>query len=40
MSDKSDIKIVEEIIESFSNEYTIKIIFDTSDYSKYLLENI
>ena len=34
------LNIVEEIIESFSNEYTIKIIFDNSDYSKYLLENI
>ena len=32
--------IVEEIIRCFSNEYRIKIIFDNSDYSKYLLENI
>ncbi|MDC1047099.1 hypothetical protein OAQ96_00265 [Alphaproteobacteria bacterium] len=32
--------IVEEIIECFSNEYRIKIIFDNSDYSKYLLKNI
>jgi len=32
--------IVEEIIESFSSEYKIKIIFDNSDYSKYLFENI
>jgi hypothetical protein len=32
--------IIEEIIESFSNEYEIKVIFDNSDYSKYLLENM
>ena len=32
--------IVEEIIKYFSNEYKIKIIFDNSDFSKYLLENI
>ena len=32
--------IVEEIIKCFSNEYRIKIIFDNSDYSKYLLEDI
>ena len=32
--------IVEEIIGSFCNEYEIKIIFDNSEYSKYLLENI
>jgi hypothetical protein len=32
--------IIEEIIKCFSNEYTIKIIFDNSYYSKYLLENI
>ena len=34
------LNILEEIIESFSSEYKIKIIFDNSDYSKYLLENI
>ena len=34
------LNIVEEIIKYFSNEYRIKIIFDNSDYSKYLLENI
>ena len=34
------LQIVEDIIESFSNEYKIKIIFDNSDYSKYLLQNI
>jgi hypothetical protein len=32
--------IIEEIINYFSNEYIIKIIFDNSDYSKYLSENI
>ena len=32
--------IIEEIINSFSDEYKIKIIFDTSDYSKYLLKYI
>tara|TARA_B100001250_G_scaffold187409_1_gene161032 strand:+ start:290 stop:1438 length:1149 start_codon:yes stop_codon:yes gene_type:complete len=32
--------IIEEIINCFSNEYKIKIIFDSSDYSKYLIENI
>ncbi len=32
--------ILEEIIGSFCNEYEIKIIFDNSEYSKYLLENI
>jgi hypothetical protein len=31
--------ILEEIIESFCNEYEIKIIFDNSEYSKYLLES-
>jgi hypothetical protein len=34
------LKILEEIIESFSGEYKIKIILDESDYSEYLLENI
>jgi hypothetical protein len=32
--------IVEEIIRGFCNDYEIKIIFDNSEYSKYLLENI
>jgi len=32
--------IIEEIIQTFSNQFKIKIIFDNSDYSKYLLENI
>ena len=32
--------ILEEIIKSFSNEYKIKIIFDNSDYSNYLLGNM
>jgi len=32
--------IIKEIINYFSNEYIIKIIFDNSDYSKYLSENI
>ncbi len=32
--------VLEEIIKNFSKEYKIKIIFDNSDYSKYLLENI
>ena len=32
--------ILEEIIRNFCNEYEIKIIFDNSEYSKYLLENI
>jgi hypothetical protein len=32
--------IVEEIIKCFSNKYKIKIIFDNSDYSKYLIDNI
>ena len=32
--------ILEEIIKNFSNEYVIKIIFDNSDYSKYLSESI
>jgi hypothetical protein len=32
--------IIEEIIRNFFNEYEIKIIFDNSEYSKYLLENI
>jgi ADP-heptose:LPS heptosyltransferase len=32
--------ILEEIIESFCNEYEIKIILDNSEYSNYLLENI
>ena len=32
--------ILESIIESFSREYKIKVIFDNSDYSKYLLESI
>ncbi len=31
---------VEEIIKHFGNEYTIKIIFDNSNYSEYLFENI
>jgi len=34
------LNIIEEVIESFSNKYEIKIIFDDSQYSKYLLENI
>jgi hypothetical protein len=34
------LRIVEEIIESFSMEYEIKIILDNSDYSKYFLKNI
>jgi len=34
------LQIVREIIDIFSNEYKIKIIFDNSDYSKYLLKNI
>ena len=34
------LQIVEEVIESFGNEYKIKIIIDNSDYSKYLIENI
>ena len=34
------LQVVEEIIKYFSNDYKIKIIFDNSDYSKYLLENI
>ena len=34
------LNILEEIIENFCNEYEIKIIFDNSEYSKYLLENI
>ena len=32
--------IVEEIIKYYSSEYRIKIIFDNSNYSKYLLNNI
>ena len=32
--------VLEEIIENFSSEYKIKIIFDNSFYSKYILENI
>ena len=32
--------ILEKIIECFSSEYKIKVIFDHSDYSKFLLENI
>ena len=32
--------IIEEIIKSFSNEYTIKVIFDNSDYSKYIFKKI
>ena len=32
--------IIKGIIESFSNEYEIKIIFDDSDYSKFLLKNL
>ena len=32
--------VLEEVIKCFSNEYKIKIIFDNSDYSKYLLKNI
>ena len=31
---------VEEIIKCFGNQYTIKIIFDNSNYSEYLFENI
>ena len=34
------LNILEEIIDSFSSEYLIKIIFDKSDYSKHHLENI
>jgi hypothetical protein len=34
------INIVEEIIGSFCNEYEIKIIFDNSEYSKYILQNL
>ena len=34
------LNILEEIIKTFSNIYKIKIIFDNSDYSKYLFENI
>jgi hypothetical protein len=34
------INILEEIIKNFISEYKIKIIFDNSDYSKFLLENI
>jgi hypothetical protein len=34
------LNILEEIIGNFCNEYKIKIIFDNSEYSKYLLENI
>ncbi len=34
------LQIVEEVIETFSSEYKIKIIFDNSDYSRYLLQNI
>lgn len=33
-------QIVEEIIKCFSNEYRIKVIFDNSNYSEFLLENI
>ncbi len=32
--------VLEEIVDSFSSEYKIKIIVDSSDYSKYLLENM
>ena len=32
--------IIEGIIKSFSNEYTIKVIFDNSDYSKYIFKKI
>ncbi len=32
--------IVEEVIKYFSDEYIIKIIFDNSNYSKYLRENL
>ena len=32
--------IIEEIIKCFSGEYRVKIIFDNSYYSKYLLDNI
>ena len=32
--------IIEEIIKSFSNEYIIKVIFDNSDYSKYIFKKI
>ena len=34
------LNIIEEVIDIFSNKYEIKIIFDDSEYSKYLLENI
>ena len=34
------LNVVEKIIESYCNEYEIKIIFDNSGYSKYLLKNI
>ena len=34
------LNIIEEVIETFNKEYEIKIIFDDSEYSKYLLENI
>ena len=34
------LNILEEIIITFSDIYKIKIIFDNSDYSKYLFENI
>jgi len=34
------LEILEEVIKCYSNQYKIKIIFDNSDYSKYLLKNI
>ena len=34
------LNVLEEIIKTFSNIYKIKIIFDNSDHSKYLFENI
>ena len=34
------IDTLEKIIDSFSNEYKIKIILDNSDYSNFLIENI
>jgi ADP-heptose:LPS heptosyltransferase len=33
-------QIIDEIIMFFSNEYRVKIVFDNSDYSNYLFENI
>jgi hypothetical protein len=34
------LEILEKVIKCYSNQYKIKIIFDNSDYSKYLLKNI